>query len=107
MKAKLLLSIFFCCILLCAHNRADARLRLVATAESYSNGTNYVPYDSLTYVYSNYRGGYPLYTAYGWSYSGSFDTSTTWYYIAASSSYYTYYRTLESYDVHNNMLTMQ
>jgi len=106
MKTKLLLSIFFCCILLCAHNRADARLRLVRTAETYSNGTSYVPYDSLTYVYSNYRFGYPLSNSYGWSYSGSFDTSYSWYYVAASSSYYTYYRVIQSYDTHSNMLTM-
>ncbi|MBS1689139.1 MAG: hypothetical protein JSS96_10470, partial [Bacteroidetes bacterium] len=106
MKAKLLLSIFLGCILLCTYNRADARLRLVGTADAYSNGTNYVPLDSLTYKYSNYRFGYMLPNAYGWGYTGKYDTLSYWYHVAASSSYYTSYKTMQSYDTHDNMLVM-
>ena len=99
MKRRMLLLTLTLPLLMTQQVQAQSSSRLIARANLKHNGALFVPTDSTVYTFGSINRGGDL------NHTMKHDLSTTWLYVGFT-SFQNQYRTLQTFDSHNNVTSM-
>ena len=106
MKTKFTYILVCCFLFISSLSNAQSSIIIETANTSYTTDSiGWYAYDSTYYFYSGVRGGFPVIQNGYWEYVGKFDTVYYAYRSDRAGMYSTTYRTVETFDTHDNLLS--